>query len=29
MVTVVKIVECYEVSRNVTWLKGMLSLSLR
>ena len=29
MVTVVKIVKCYEVSRNATWLRGMWSLSLR
>ena len=29
MVTVVKIVKCYEVSRNATWLRGMWSLSFR
>ena len=29
MVIVIKIVKCYGVSRNVTWLRGMWSLSLR
>ena len=29
VVIVIKIVKCYEVSRNVTWLRGMWSLSLR
>ena len=29
MVIVVKIVRCYGVSMNATWLRGMWSLSLR
>ena len=29
MVIVNKIVRCYGVSRNATWLRGMWSLSLR
>ena len=29
VVIVIKIVKCYEVSRNATWLRGMWSLSLR
>ena len=29
MVIVIKIVKCYGVSGNATWLRGMWSLSLR